>query len=65
MIELLLQFGPIPIGALFIYGGTQIEEKNGKNKGKTSLSKVLYVIGSLLIVVGVVYLGYLMKKTYD
>ena len=62
MIEEIIEYGPIPLGALFIYGGTQIEDKNGENKGKTWLSKLLYALGALLIIAGIVYLYYLWKK---
>ena len=58
----LIEFGPIPLGILSIYIGTQLEEKNGENRGKTTISIVLYIIGSILIVGGLVYLVHLFKK---
>ena len=57
--EQLIEYGPIPLGIALIYGGTQIEDKDDKNdesKGKTVLSKVLYVLGGMLILGGIIYI---------
>jgi hypothetical protein len=52
----LLELGPIPLGIALIFWGTQLEKTNGEDKGKTWLSFLLYTIGSILILLNIIYL---------
>ena len=65
MLEVLLQLGPFGIALIFIIIGTQLEnkdDKDGKSKGKTSVSIVLYVIAAAICILYILYSAWLYKN---